>query len=295
MTLAELLEKLPSTGLQDITFPRRLLGAFRRKSISFSTGLTDESSTVFWFQSKSFTIDLRLPDGAATPLLDRQGWVGDTLWDGDRQQMSWRIARSYQPRNQWPEPADLRFIGNSVIEFAPSGAYVEDWRQQCFHGPLLGLRLVSMRDGQNGPEQPMVGGLILAGEHAAYAQSRSSHLDEALRNAASLGQALTVGIVTEQEIESYEVSVALGGRSISHSTQPLHLGRKIAAGEMELQQDGSIILSRRIDNRTCHLRFVLDLHVPDFIFSRETPVTPEARQWMAEEEHHLFRHATIAR
>ena len=44
-------------------------------------GLTDETSIVFWFQSKSFTIDLRLPDGAATPLVDRQGWVGDTLWE----------------------------------------------------------------------------------------------------------------------------------------------------------------------------------------------------------------------
>ena len=294
MTLDELRAKLPPVGLEGLAFPRHLLGAFRRKSISFSTGLTDETSMVFWFQSKSFTIDLRLPDGAATPLLDRQGWVGDTLWDEDRQQMSWRIARSYQPRDQWPEPAHLRFIGNSVIEFAPSGAYVEDWRQQCFRGPLLGLRLVSMRSEPDGPEQGMAGGLILAGEHAAYAQSRSPHLDEALRSAANLEQALADGVISEQQIESYQVSVALGGRTISHTTQPRNLGREIAADEMELQEDGSIILPRIVDGRPCDLRFVVDLHIPDFIFDRETPVTPGAQQWLEDEGHHLFRHARIA-
>jgi len=119
MTLAVLLAVLPPTGLADPAFPRHLLGAFRRKSITFCTGLTDEHSVVFWFQSGRFTIDLRLPDGAAMPATDRQGWIGETLWDRQAQQLSWTIARSYQPRNQWPEPVRLSFIGNSVLEVAP--------------------------------------------------------------------------------------------------------------------------------------------------------------------------------
>ena len=295
MTLRDLLDRLPPTGLDGLAFPRGLLGAFRRKSISFSNGLTDETSIVFWFQSKSFTIDLRLPDGAATALVDRQGWVGDTLWDEDRQHMSWRIARSYQPRDQWPEPASLRFIGNSVIEFAPSGAYVEDWRQQCVRGPLLGLRLISLRDGDDSPAQPMAGGLILAGDHAAYAKSRRPGLDEALRSAASLEQALANGIATEQQIESYDVSVALQGGRINHSTQPERLGQDIFSGDWAVQPDGVIALTRTVDGRTCHLRFVLDIHEPDFRFIRETPVTPAASQWMEDQKQHLFRHAIVAR
>ena len=62
MKFAELLEQLPATHPGDLAFPRRLLGAFRRKSITFCDGTTDEQTVVYWFQSRSFTIDLRLPD-----------------------------------------------------------------------------------------------------------------------------------------------------------------------------------------------------------------------------------------
>ena len=44
MILAELLEELPATDLGDLAFPRRLLGAFRRKSIAFWDGTTDEQT-----------------------------------------------------------------------------------------------------------------------------------------------------------------------------------------------------------------------------------------------------------
>lgn len=295
MTLAELLERLPVAGLDGLAFPRRLLGAFRRKSITFCTGTTDETTIVYWFQSRTFTIDLRLPDGVATPVPERQGWIGDTLWDDATRQLSWNIGRAYQPGNQWPEPASLRFIGNSVLEFAPSGAYVEDWRQQSSRGTLLGLRLVSMLDETSGQRFPMAGGLILAGEHAAYAQSRLPALDDALQGAASLEQALAEGIVTEREVESYEVSIATDGEAITHSTRPNRLGQAVAAGDFCLDPDGIITLSKIIDGRSYRLHFALDLHLPDFIFDHQTPGTLEAQAWMAREKDHLTRHAAIVR
>lgn len=294
MTLADLLGALPPVVPEQPAFPRRLLGAFRRKSITFCTGVTDERTVVYWFQSRSFTIDLRLPDGAATSVTDRQGWVGDTLWDAESQQMSWSVATSYQPRNQWPEPAILRFIGNSVLEFAPSGAYVEDWRQQCFRGPLLGLRLLSLHDEETGRDSPMDGGLIVAGGHVAYAQSRLPRLDAALRNAADLDRALADRLLTAEEIESYEVSVALNGRTIDHSTRTARIGQQIASGEFALQPDGSILLSRPVGGRTCRLRFAVDIHVPDFTFDRRTQAASPAPDWMEKEKSHLFRHAMIA-
>lgn len=293
MKLMDLLEVMPPVGEEGPAFPSRLLGAFRRKSISFCTGVTDETSVVYWFQSRSFTIDLRLPDAAATPVLARQGWVGDTLWDADKQELSWSVATGYQLHNQWPEPARFQYIGNSVLEFAPSGAYVEDWRQQCSTGPLLGLRLLGMLDRRTGQERPMDGGLILSGEHIAYAQSRPPSIHQALRTSTSLNQALAQGVVTAREIESYEVSVAIGGRTVTHSTQTSSLGQEIATGDFELQSDGSVILSRLVDGELRGLRFAVDLHLPEFAFARQTFGDPEALRWMEAEKGHLARHAAI--
>jgi hypothetical protein len=295
MTLAELLERVPPIGLEDLTFPRRLLGGFRRKSITFCTGLTDETTIVYWFQSKTFTIDLRLPAGAGTGLLDRQGWTGDTCWDQASRQLSWAIRRSYQPRNQWPEPASLSFIGNCILEFAPSGAYVEDWRQQSTRGPLLGLRLLSLLDEASGQVHPMDGGLILAGEHAAYTQSRLPMVDDALQSAGSLEQALADGIASEQEIASYEVSAAMDGPAITHSTQPERLGQTIVAGDFEIAGDGSVILAKALAGVPCRLRFAVDVHVPDFKFDSRTDCTPDAQDWLERERGHLTRNAAIVR
>jgi len=294
MKLADLLRVLPPMGIEGPAFPGRLLGAFRRKSITFCTGVTDEKTVVYWFQSRTFTIDLRLPDAAATPVLARQGWVGDTLWGSDSQELSWSVATGYQLHNQWPEPARFHHIGNSVLEFAPSGAYVEDWRQQCSTGPLLGLRLLGMIDRKTGEELPMDGGLILAGEHLAYAQSRSPSVHQALRNAADLDRALAEGLVTSREIESYEVSVAMGGRIVSHSTQVQKVGEEIAVGDFELQPDGFVVMSRIVDGDLRSLRFAVDLHLPEFAFERQTSGTPDALRWMEAEKGHLARHTAIA-
>lgn len=294
MNLGELAPALPETEIAGPAFPRRLLGAFRRKGITFCTGVTDERTLVHWFQSRTFTIDLRLPDGAATPVADRQGWIGDTLWDENRQQMSWRVSRSYQPGNQWPEPAEFRFIGNSVLEFAPSGAYVEDWRQQSTGGPLIGLRLRDMLDETTGRILPMDGGLIVAGEHVALARSRHPIVDERVRGVASLAEALAGGIVTEREAESYEVSVASHGEIVAHSTQPGRIGAPIAPGRFALEPDGSVTLRQTVDGAPCRLRFAVDLCRRAVTFDRQTPATSAARDWMALEQGHLIRNAAIA-
>lgn len=293
MNLSSLLERLPAKGIEDLAFPRNLLGAFRRKSISFCTGVTDETTVVYWLQSKSFSIDLRLTEAAATPLTDRQGWIGDTLWDGDTRQLSWQIARSYQPSNQWPEPAMLSFVGNCVLEFAPSGAYVEDWRQKSSRGPLLGLRLVSMIDERTGVEHAMDGGLLLAGEHAAFAQSRLPRIDEAIGRAASLEAALAADIATPEEVESYEVSVAIGGSIITHSTQPHRMGEPVGAGNFSIRLDGKVAQERLVAGDPCVLLYDIDVFEPDFAFDNQTPATAEAISWMELEKRHLARNAML--
>lgn len=290
MNLDALLQQLAPKPLTDLAFPSGLLGAFRRKSITFCTGVTDETTIVYWFQSRSFTIDLRLPDAAATPVTERQGWIGDTLWNQATSELSWRIERSYQPHNQWPEPARLDFIGNCVLEYAPSGAYVEDWRQQSSAGPLLGLRLTGTIDAATGAELPLDGGLVIAGEHAAFARSRLPHIDDALRGADSLETALASGLVTQAEIESYEVSVALGGREITYSTQPDRCGQAIAGG-FTIRADGRIAQEVTMGNLTCTLLYEVDVFQRDFVYATQTPCTPDGCDWLERERSHLERHA----
>jgi hypothetical protein len=291
---AALAEKVPEASGEP-EFPSALLGAFRRKSITFCTGQTDERTPVWWFQSRGFTIDLRLPDGPATPVAERQGWIGDTLWNADRGEMSWRIARGYQPHDQWPEPARFHFIGNSVLEFAPSAAYVEDWRQQSVRGPLLGLRLSAAFDVGTGEPLAMDGGLILAGEHAAFALSRRPAADRAVSGLSDLRQVLAAGEVTAGVVEDYEVSVALGSEVVNHSTQPWRLGQPIVAGAFTIEADGSIDLRTAERANPLRLRFTLDTFRRDFAFLSATPTTPAASRWLASEGDHLARHAAIVR
>ena len=104
MNLLELCAQLKPSDDSACVLPRYLLGAFRRKSITFSNGLTDENTLVYWFQSKTFTIDLRLKDPISTPVLERQGWVGDTIWDAQNQLLSWNVSSNYQNHVQWPNP-----------------------------------------------------------------------------------------------------------------------------------------------------------------------------------------------
>jgi hypothetical protein len=293
MTLDALLQALPPKPLANLPFPRSLLGAFRRKSITFCNGLTDEATIVYWFQSASFTIDLRLPDAAATPAVMRQGWVGDTLWDDAAGELSWDIRRSYQPRNQWPEPARLGFIGNCVLEYAPSGAYVEDWRQQATRGPLLGLRLIGMIDAASGTEVALEGGLVVAGEHAAVARSRLPHVDDAVQGCDSLEAALTRQVVSEAEIESYEVSVAVSGRTITHSTQPSRREQAID-GIFAIRPDGRVTQALRSDTAPGTLVYEVDVFEPDVTFVTQTSCTPEAAHWVEREKSHLQRHAVVA-
>ena len=270
MTLATLLATLPPRAA-DAEFPAHLLGAFRRHSITFCNGLTDTATCVFWFQSRSFTIDLRLPDGAATPADQRQGWIGDTIWDAEAGEMSWRVAASYQPHDQWPEAARLLPIGNSVIEIAPSGAYVEDWRQQATRGPLLGLRLTAVIDTASGAREAREGGLIVAGAHCALAVARPAH--------------------AATDVEACEVSVALYGDRVTWSTQAARYGAPVIFGSFTVEPDGTVTLVQA--ERT--LRFVVDTFVPDTTFGNETPCTDAAAAWWRREVAHLARHAVPLR
>jgi len=288
MNLISLLAQLKPTPIDDhLPLPRYLLGCFRRKSISFFNGMTDEKTIVYWFQSRSFTIDLRLIDANQTAVHERQGWIGDTLWDSERELLSWQVHQNYQNHIQWPEPAKLYPIGNSILEFSPSHAYVEDWRQQAQHGLLLGLRLFQMQHLATQQMIPMDGGLIIADQHMAYAQSRLPQQQNQLRN----------GPINHPEndlktIESYEVSVALNGSSIGFSTITSRLQQSISLNDFEIEEANTLTQLKQIEGELYRLYFHLDIYQPNFVFHTATATTTDTQQWLDAEQKHLLKNAT---
>ena len=293
MNLYELLKKCPVTPIENMPLPRYLMGSFRRKNISFYNGLSDEKTIVYWFQSKSFSIDLRLSDPTQTPVSERQGWVGDTLWDDKNELLSWNIHESYQPRIQWPEPAKLFPIGNCILEFAPSGAYVEDWRQQSSSGLFCGLRLLQAEHIATQQKFAMDGGLIIAGEHLAYAQSRLPLIQKQFENISDLNDAIENKKIRASFVESYQVSIALNGPTIQFSTQSHLVNKVLQLDNFEIDSVGNITQLTEIEGETYRLYFSLDIYHPDFQFDRQTATTACAQQWLQKESTHLLKNATI--
>lgn len=106
-------------------------------------------------------------------LADYEAFCATTDWNGEM--LSWRDAdASLQIHNRWTEPATLKRVGNCMIEFCPSDAYIEDWRLQPSNsGALIGLRLIGERDLTSGVVRHKSGGLIVCGDYAGLALGRA--------------------------------------------------------------------------------------------------------------------------
>lgn len=289
MNLFEVIKTLKPTTPQPEIIPGFLYGAFRRKSISFYNGLTDENTIVYWFQSRSFTIDLRLKSQMGTAVQERQGWIGNTLWDSASQLLSWEVKdyANYQNHVQWPEPAKLHAIGNCILEFSPSHVYVEDWRQQVQHGLFLGLRLQSALDVQSGQKLEMDGGLIICADHIAYALTRLPEVQSVVAQMDLKAVDPTVFAL----VESFEVSIGAEGQAKTYSTRSSETGKAFNLENFEVLNESSLVQHVVLDDREIDLIFELDIYQPDYQFQYATPTTTQAESWLKSEQDHLMQHA----
>lgn len=292
MNLFQALEQLPAS--QDISdsIPDYLYGAFRRKSISFSNGLTDEKTIVYWFQSRTFTIDIRLKSRENTPVNERQGWIGNTVWDDKEQLLSWEVdaESNYQNHVQWPELAELHAVGNSILEFSPSNVYVEDWRQQAYQGLFLGLRLNSAVNLASNEPLEMDGGLIICGDHIALTLTRSA-ADQQIVSALDLK---TASADDEQAIQSFEVSIGLDGVHKFYTTSSAEMDQSFNFEDFEIVNSESLAQTLSLHGRNVRLIFDIDIYVPDYSFQRTTITTPSSEQWLIDEGSHLMHHAKLS-
>ncbi|MCL6248745.1 hypothetical protein M5F00_12825 [Acinetobacter sp. ANC 4945] len=289
MNLFQALAQLPASQEVSGPIPDYLYGAFRRKSISFSNGLTDEKTIVYWFQSRSFTIDLRLKCQENTPVNERQGWVGNTLWDAEQQLLSWDVEAhsNYQNHVQWPEPAKLHAIGNCILEFSPSNAYVEDWRQQVHEGLFLGLRLMSALDVESHQLLQIDGGLIICDKHVAFAMSRLP-VDQQTIASINISSA-PAGY--ETLIESFEVSIAVDGLHKYYTTTSSQQDQALNFDHFEIIDETHLMQNLIINGQAVQLMFEVDIYVPHYAFQHRTDTTTESADWLRNEKQHLLHHA----
>jgi hypothetical protein len=309
MQLLELCS-LHSTSPSSGRVPGWTLGCFKRRSITFFNGESDVSTLVIWMQSRGLTCDLRLAadrprpssraELAELPLaeLERlarvEGGVSPTRFEPDAVSgvelsgtMHWPDWTAFQLHAKWPEPGNLRRVGDCLIEYAPSGAYVEDWRLQSSEaGPLVGLSLLDERDQKTGDLLHRGGGLVIAGEHALLVRGRAAalppatHLRELIERAA--GEPRLRDAVFGFDA-SYARRDAEGRYVVTASTLPWREGQLLMSLDGFGSKDGVIVQKTREEGRAIERRFQIDTLEPSYEDWVATPATSAAAAWLAGE------------
>lgn len=298
--------------------PAWTLGCFRRRCITFFNGDEDSATLVLWLQSRGLTCDLRLaPDrpkpkvreelrqlsaGELLRLAQVEGGVSPCRFEPAATSgvelcgtMHWLDWTAFQLHPKWPEPGVLRRVGACLIEHAPSGAYVEDWRlQPGGAGPLVGLRLIEERDGKSGALLHRGGGLIVAGEHALLVRGRAQDLPPASRLEELVERAGKEPALLDA-IFGFEASYALrdgaGRYVVSASTLPWREGRSLLSLQGFALEDGLLVQRAREQQHSVERRFRVDTLEPTYEDWLATPATPSAVEWLAAEEGTLLRAA----
>jgi len=182
----------PRLTYGSVTVPTRLLGCWYRRYIRFADGSEDASTRVIWVQTLSGVGDIRvsatrpdlrtrdgLEDCSTEELLalaEQDCFCGVTLFDSKAKPFptaSWpkeSYLFRFQPVITFPEPGWMEWLegGTCMIERAPSGAYVEDWRLQPV-SQRFGAHLVRR-------DAPSLTCLYVAGDHAIFARNRLESL-----------------------------------------------------------------------------------------------------------------------
>jgi hypothetical protein len=307
MHLFELAESAAVTPRTSV--PEWMLGCFRRRCITFFTGAEDTQTEVLWLQARGLTADFRRRPGLArVPSLAAlrelslaellaaarvEGGFAPSRWDGTL--MHWPFWHSFQTHAKWPEPGRLERVGSSLVEFSPSGAYVEDWRfQPSGSGPLIGLSLLDERDAESGAVLHRGGGLIVCGRHAAFVRGRpealpeGGRLDEYVKANASDPRAL-------ERVFSFDASFATsaterGELTVGLSTLPWRESEPLLSLDgfahpgLARPGLGGLVLQRVEERgRLIERRFTIDTLEPEFRGELATGASPAAAEWLKQE------------
>lgn len=305
--LVKLINKKDKTGVPDW-----MIGLYKRNIISFYNGKSDNTTDVFWMQSRTFTIDLRLPksridkknlDNYSKDELKEignyEGFLADSIYNGE--ELSWEGGISYHNRNKYPEPALLKKVGNCLLEFCPSNAYVEDWRlQNSSDNYLVGLDLIEEVNVSKNEIIRNSGGLIIAGEYAALCLGRKKEIDDKFNSMDSSLEDILLdedtNILFKEELLSFETSLAKGtledGYNVLFSTNPKRYDENLFILDgFELSEDEKYIIHKFTKNDEKIKRvYKIDLIDTSFKFAFTSETSDEAKKWFKKEEVTLGRY-----
>jgi hypothetical protein len=294
--------------------PDWVTGCFVRRSITFFTGATDSTTVVVWIQSRGLTFDLRLSPGRPRVesigdiarlemddlalLADAEGGLARSTFvssgSSHAGSMNWTAWVRAQVHDGWPEPGELRRAGDCLVEFAPSGAYVEDWRaQRSAKGMLVGLVLLSEIDADSGTLLHGGGGLIVAGDHAGLVRGRPAALPKVGR-LVDLVRANPGNAALLKNVFRFEASYATrregGDYVVAASTLPYREGQPLMSLDgFSLQ--GDVLVQRAAEGpRLVERRFRIETCEP-FAGAVATEAAPEAEGWLEQERRTLLRNA----
>ncbi len=140
-------------SIPDLT-SNSLVGLWRRDRIEFANGKVDSSTKVFWGQTGSLYVDIRIPARAAslTPreslaayaaeelvvLAGQKGFAGHIRLQG--QQCEWVRAIDYQPATGRPDKATVRIEGDTLYETGDSSSTLGASYREVFHRISQGNR-----------------------------------------------------------------------------------------------------------------------------------------------------------
>ena len=297
MTLEELARARPFAAPPAV--PEWTLGCFSRRCITYATGTEDTTTQVIWIQSHGLTGDLRIPASRKAPaaasladcsreelveIVRAEGFAARTAWDGTL--MSWDAFASFQPYDKWPEPGRLERVGASLIEWAPSGTYVADWRLQSgSEGLSVGLVLES-ETGRDGIEAPRSGALVIAGVHALRIIERRGGLPEgplALQMAEADDPQDLARVIFDGEV-SYARRDGPAFR-IARAMDPFSQGAVLFAPDaFETGADEDVIIETAPPGASwLRRRWRVDTLLADQERGAATPAAPEGLAWLERE------------
>lgn len=107
--------------------PQRFVGLWQRRLLE-TPSFRDTSTEVFWLQTPTLYVDLRVPRGPAARC---EGFAGRLAVEGDV--LTWQRWLDLSPPSPWPDVGRMRGDGDLLEEFGVHHPYREVW-QRVSHG-----------------------------------------------------------------------------------------------------------------------------------------------------------------
>ncbi len=179
--------------------PDWVVGLWRRDSITLSDGTVDRSTRVYWGQTKTLYVDIRIP--ADRPRLEgrrsfgeltradighlakQQGFAGHITvaeW-----QCTWFREVDYQPDTSRPDTGRLRLDGDALYEVGEASSVIGSGYEEIFRRERRGdeqrtaLRLVGAEGGEFGGQTARGAVLVIVDGRFLFARPRPVRLPRA--------------------------------------------------------------------------------------------------------------------